>query len=415
MAKYDPLIDLLRNTASEQLKLSLRRIEEVIGDRLPASARSYAAWWANSSPNDSHSWSHAWQAAGWKATVKIANGTVEFNRFEVSPPSLLESLRPTSKRNVMDLVSAAGLDVRAWGYVGDQPYPVPQSNPNFCYDWSFGSPQDGYVLCVWHQDLAERRGRVVYECDVGSHTRKLRQELGRLGLTDAQRGRLLKQVKRSEAFEAAVANSYYSNRPLHLILNLGDTRSEDELADTSAVVSERGLDVEPWYVHELSDGDALIVRSEPAAVFDPVVPPDDPPPESPGKDDQWRYGQIRERQGQPEFRAKLLEAYERRCAVTGTRLEPLLEAAHIVPHSTATDYRLSNGLLLRADIHNLYDLHHLSIDERGNIHLSRTAMQTEYSQFHGKRMRFPATSSQPSPSSLASRHQRFIERERERL
>ncbi|MNV23626.1 hypothetical protein D3C71_1146510 [compost metagenome] len=415
MAKYAPLIDLLQNTANERLTLSFRRIEEVIGDRLPESARAYAAWWANSSPNDSHSWSHAWQAAGWKATVKIANGTVEFNRFDVSPPSLVESLRPTSKRNVMDLVRAAGIDVRAWGYVDDRPYPVPQSNPNFCYDWSFGSPQEGYVLCVWHQDLAERKGRVVYDCDVGSHTRKLRQELGRTSLTDAQRGRLLKQVKRSEAFEAAVANSYYASRPLRLILNLGDMRSEDELADTSSTVSERGLDVEPWYVYTLFDGDALIVRSEPAAVVDPIAPPNDLPPESPGEDDKWRQGQIRVRQGQAEFRAKLLEAYERRCAVTGTRLEPLLEAAHIVPHSMGTDYRISNGLLLRADIHNLYDLHHLSIDERGAIHVSRTAMQTEYSRFHEKRMRFPAASLQPSPSSLASRHQRFIERERERL
>lgn len=416
MTRYDLLIEHLRNTPEEKTRLSFNRIEEIIGGRLPPSARSHAAWWANSSPKDTHTWAHAWQAAGWKAQVQIANGTVEFWRFVVAPPSVLGALRPTTKHNVMDLVRAAGIDVTAWEYVDDQPYSVPQSNPKFCYDWSFGSPQEGYVLCVWHKDLVERKGRVVYDCDIGSHTRKLRQELGRTRLTGEQRGRLLKQIKRSEAFEMIVANSYYSARPLRLILNLGDTRSEDELADSKARVSERELDAELWYVHTLSAGDALIVRGEPPPTIHGSVRPEDSPPESPGEDDKWREGQIRMRQGQPEFRAKLLEAYERRCALTGTQLEPLLEAAHIVPHSEGTDYRTSNGLLLRADIHTLYDLHHLSIDERGVVHLSRMAMQTDYRTYQGKTVQLPKKATlQPSPIVLGSRHQRFLERERERL
>ena len=298
-------------------------------------------------------------------------------------PSALDALRPATKRNVMDLVSAAGIDVTAWGFVDDQLYPVPQSNPKFCYEWSFGSPQEGYVLCVWHEQLAERKGRVVYDCDIGSHTRKLRQELGRTGLTNAQRARLLKQVRRSEAFEAAVANSYYSARPLLVILNRGDARSGVDLADTASAVSERDLDVDRWYVHKLFEGNALIVRGEPPPTLEPQINLQDSPRESPGEDDKWREAQVRVRQGQTEFRGKLLEAYERRCAVTGTRLEPLLEAAHIIPHAEGTDYRTSYGLLLRADIHSLYDLHHLSIDERGVVHLSRMVIQTECRQYEG--------------------------------
>lgn len=416
MAKYDPLIEHLRTVQDARTVLGFRRIEDIIGDKLPPSARSHAAWWANSSPNDSHSWAHAWQAAGWKAKVQIANGTVEFYRVEDMSGGILAALVPTKKHNIMDLVRAAGVDVTAWGYVDGEPFAFPQSNPNFCYDWSFGSPQEGYVLCVWHVVLTELKGRVVYQCDIGSHTRKLRTELSRRGLSDGQRGRLVKQIRRSEAFEAAVANSYYASRPVRLILNLGDMRSDDELADTSSKVKERELDSLLWYVHSLDEGgDAVIVRGEVPPTIHAGRPIEDPP-ESPGDDDKWREAQVRVRQGQSDFRKKLFEAYERRCAITGTHLEPILEAAHIIPHAEGTDYRTSNGLLLRSDIHTLFDLYHLSVDERGVIHLSRAAMQTEYRQYHGKTVRLPLKSSlQPSPTNLQSRHHRFIQRENERL
>lgn len=416
MAKYDGLIAHLTAVPGNVEKLSFSRIEQIIADRLPPSARAHAAWWANSSPNDSHSWAHAWQAAGWKAHVQIANGTVEFRRAAPTLTSQVDALRPRTKHNVIDLVGQAGIDVTAWAYVDDQPYPTPASNPKFCYDWSFGSPQEGYVICVWHQSLEERNGRVIYQCDMGTHTRKLRSELLKTGVTDSQRARLVKQIKRAEAFETAVTNSYYASRPLRLILNLGNMRADDE-ADTASIVSERELDTQGWFVHSLADGDALIVRGEPPATLQ-ALPGDGTgePPETPGEDDKWREAQIRVRQGQPEFRTKLLAAYARRCAVTGSALEGVLEAAHIVPHAEGTDYRTSNGLLLRADIHTLFDLYHLSVDERGEIHLSRAALQSEYRQFHGKRIRLPEKATQqPSPTSLASRHARFLERERQRI
>lgn len=415
MAKYDALIEHLRNAPDPSMVLGFDQIETILGDRLPPTARSHSSWWANSSPTDNHTWSHAWQAAGWKAKVRLANGTVEFTRGAVGP-SLLDLLRPSAKRTVMELVEEAGINVDDWRYVNGQPYRTPASNPNYCYDWSFGSPQQGYVLSVWHRSLAERKGRIVYECDSGTHTRKLRQELARSGLTETQRRSVLKRVRRSEAFEAAVKDSFYSGRPLKLILNLGNIQEAEEIADAKASVSERELDTEPWFVHSWADGDGLIVRGEPPQTLAAGPSEDDGPPESPGEDDTWREGQIRVRQGQAGFRAKLLDAYGRRCAVTRTILEPLLEAAHIVPHAEKTDYRETNGLLLRADIHTLYDLYHLSIDERGTVHLSRLAMQTEYRNWHGKQIHMPDKSSvAPSPVNLASRHRRFLERELHRL
>lgn len=415
MAKYDPLIQHLMGLHGSSVRLDFSEIERIIGGRLPDSARSYAAWWANSATNDSHVWAQAWQAAGWKARVQIANGTVEFLRAMPTPPSALDALRPTGKPTVMALVGLAWIDTTAWGFVDGRPYPTPASNPNFCYEWSFGSPQQGYVVCVWHSSLSEQKGRVIYDCDIGTYTRSLRQQLARSGLTDAQRARLVKWVRRSEAFEAAVANSFYSGRPLKFILNLGDIREAEDDADSQASVSERSLDGELWYVHSLHDGDGLIVRGEAPQTLAAAPTETDAPPDSPGEDDKWREGQIRIRQGQAEFRAKLVEAYGKRCAVTGTLLEPLLEAAHIVPHAEGTDYRVTNGLLLRADIHTLYDLYHLSIDERCVVHLSRAARQTDYGHLHGKQIRMPAESSKaPSPTNLASRHQRFLDRERDR-
>ena len=72
---------------------------------------------------------------------------------------------------------------------------------------------------------------------------------------------------------------------------------------------------------------------------------------------------IIERRGQWSFRQGLLKAYGGRCQVTQHTGEPALEAAHIYPYSEGGDYTndLQNGLLLRADIHTLFDLGMLKV------------------------------------------------------
>jgi hypothetical protein len=88
----------------------------------------------------------------------------------------------------------------------------------------------------------------------------------------------------------------------------------------------------------------------------------------------------------------------------------LLEAAHITPHAEGTNYRVANGLLLRADIHTLYDLHLLSVDDRYKIHLSKSLQTSDYMLLHGKALKtLPATTDQqPSPMNLKARHERFL-------
>lgn len=72
--------------------------------------------------------------------------------------------------------------------------------------------------------------------------------------------------------------------------------------------------------------------------------------------------QIRARRGQGPFRQALRERFKDSCLVTRCRLPDLLEAAHISPYRGEKDNHPSNGLLLRADIHTLFDLDLLGID-----------------------------------------------------
>ena len=71
---------------------------------------------------------------------------------------------------------------------------------------------------------------------------------------------------------------------------------------------------------------------------------------------------IVQRQGQQEFRMELLTAYDCKCAMTGCDVADVLEAAHIHRYLGEETNVVSNGLLLRADVHTLFDLKLVSVD-----------------------------------------------------
>lgn len=66
------------------------------------------------------------------------------------------------------------------------------------------------------------------------------------------------------------------------------------------------------------------------------------------------------REGQGTFRQGLLDAYREQCAITGIS-EPVLDAAHIRPYKGRHSHAPSNGLLLRTDLHTLFDKHLLTV------------------------------------------------------
>ena len=68
------------------------------------------------------------------------------------------------------------------------------------------------------------------------------------------------------------------------------------------------------------------------------------------------------RLGQGSFRILVTDAYQRRCAMTGEKTLPVLEAAHIRPYASDGHHEISNGVLLRSDLHTLFDRGYLGID-----------------------------------------------------
>src|SRR5690606_962169 len=70
---------------------------------------------------------------------------------------------------------------------------------------------------------------------------------------------------------------------------------------------------------------------------------------------------TRIRLGQGAFRVSLTDAYHRKCAISGERTLPVLEAAHIKPYSVSGPNHLSNGILMRADLHKLFDSGYLTL------------------------------------------------------
>ena len=83
------------------------------------------------------------------------------------------------------------------------------------------------------------------------------------------------------------------------------------------------------------------------------------------------------RLGQATFRIALEQQYSTRCAVTGERTRPALEAAHIKPFSLVKAHALQNGLLLRSDIHKLFDQGYVTVTPDRKFRVSR-AIRDEF-------------------------------------
>jgi predicted restriction endonuclease len=102
------------------------------------------------------------------------------------------------------------------------------------------------------------------------------------------------------------------------------------------------------------------------------------------------FSSISRRQGQPAFRRHLLVAYHGRCAFTGCNVEEVLDAAHIVPYRGPDTNHPTNGLLLRTDIHTLFDLNLVSVDVATmTILVSPKLAGTNYDQYRRRQISLP--------------------------
>lgn len=97
------------------------------------------------------------------------------------------------------------------------------------------------------------------------------------------------------------------------------------------------------------------------------------------------------RVGQGAFRVLVTDAYSRRCSITGEKTLPVLEAAHIKPYAQSGPHFTSNGVLLRSDLHKLFDSGYLTITNDYKIEISSRIKEEfqngkEYYQYHGKEL-----------------------------
>ncbi len=95
------------------------------------------------------------------------------------------------------------------------------------------------------------------------------------------------------------------------------------------------------------------------------------------------------RLGQGAFRVLVTDSYNRRCSITGEKTLPVLEAAHIKPYAESGPHYISNGILLRSDMHKLFDSGYLTITNDLTVEVSKRIKEEfengkEYYQYHGK-------------------------------
>jgi putative restriction endonuclease len=111
---------------------------------------------------------------------------------------------------------------------------------------------------------------------------------------------------------------------------------------------------------------------------------------------------TRSRLGQGAFRVLVIDAYQRRCAVTGEKTLPVLEAAHIRPYASQGPHQVSNGILLRSDLHKLFDVGYLTVTPELKLEVSPRLREEwhngrEYYAHHGQPLSFMPTDASNQP------------------
>lgn len=113
--------------------------------------------------------------------------------------------------------------------------------------------------------------------------------------------------------------------------------------------------------------------------------------------EQARYGEpilVKPRLGQGAFRVLVTDSYRRRCAVSGERTLPALDAAHIMPFANGGEHEATNGILLRRDIHSLFDAGYVTITPQLKFEASPRIREEfengrHYYELHGQTISVP--------------------------
>jgi len=145
-------------------------------------------------------------------------------------------------------------------------------------------------------------------------------------------------------------------------------------------------------------------------LLEPVVPSArtdyTPPSKAAGKTEHL----VRERPGQAKFRRELRLVYKHRCCLTGCTVTEALEGAHIDPYQSTESDHIQNGLLLRSDIHKLFDSHLIGIDPTNHtVYVAKRVRETtDYQSLHGAEINLPTNPSHHPDRAALERHWKKI-------
>ncbi|XGV98793.1 MAG: HNH endonuclease [Leptolyngbya sp. BL-A-14] len=203
-------------------------------------------------------------------------------------------------------------------------------------------------------------------------------------------------------------------RLVDVFVERGDKARQEKDFDSALNYYQQALDIDPEYakaLNKLKICQSIIDRAKPPApiITPPPSPPltlafkdeldgirdeldqQEPPISSDASEARKRIlVSIARRQGQTKFRQVLLNAYDYKCAITGFNAEEALEAAHIIPYVETANNDPGNGLLLRADLHTLFDLNLLAIHpDTMQVFLCPALHKTEYQAIHQKQIKIP--------------------------
>lgn len=188
-------------------------------------------------------------------------------------------------------------------------------------------------------------------------------------------------------------------------------------------IQELDPDAVRWGLGEAAPRAAELLPSHSSADTGRVLSPDDaddgtgsPPPAASAKEESGSFGKVDERErvarailvrrGQAAFRRALVRRYGARCMITGCELLDIIEAAHIAPYRARPDNAPVNGLLLRTDLHTLYDLDLLGIEpESMKVSLHPAAAAAGYEPLIG--IRLTCEGVRPSIGAMHERWKRF--------
>ena len=162
----------------------------------------------------------------------------------------IESLRPTEKGRVMDLVKHAGLDVSDWANFA-RGAAWAAANPRYCYEWSFVDPGRVVVVSLWHRDLRENKGVVSW----ASNPREWFRQSSHQAMVGVRKNR-------AEKLHLALREAARGHLPVRVIVNDSTMRGADDSKGKASTVQKRLLDPVPWAVTAYSDktGDITLTR-----------------------------------------------------------------------------------------------------------------------------------------------------------